>query len=190
VVTYSQSKANRGIGWQNLVMFAVLISVAPTARFAIAQESFHPVHSSTLPSINVPWWHSIYYKPNGMARYGYGFANSTRNFQWRVPVNPPLSGPSYGYFQPCWRQVPLVRRCVTCETFPSDREIPNLNTSSYSAPPPSLAIPPAPLSSSAPETTEKADTEKADDVLESPGDSSTQEPVEAPKALDDFGDIR
>jgi len=180
VVTYFQRKAKRGIGWQNLVMFAVLISVAPTARFAIAQESFHPVHSSTLPSINVPWWHSIYYKPNGMARYGYGFANSTRNFQWRVPVNPPLSGPSYGYFQPCWRQVPLVRRCVTCETFPSDREIPNPTTSQYSAPQPTLSVPPAPKSSSSPEA-----TEKSDDTFEAPGDLSTPDATEAPKALDD-----
>lgn len=185
VATYFPRSFVGQSGWRKLAMLAVLISFAPTARFAVAQESFHPATATTQPSINIPWWHSIYYKPNGMSRYGYGFGNMTRNVQWRLPINPPISSPSYGYFQPCWRQVPTVRRCVTCETFPSNREVPGLDAPQYSAPPPTLAVPPAPAAAG-PED----DQMKSDDVPESTDDRSSLEPMEAPKASDDADDFR
>ncbi|HEY0981538.1 hypothetical protein [Schlesneria sp. T3-172] len=178
MVTYFQDQSSsRFAGWAKWMMFAVLISLAPTGR-GIAQESFHPSVATTQPSINIPWWHSLYYKSNGMSRYGYGFGNMTRNVQWRLPINPPISSPSYGYFQPCWRQVPTVRRCVTCETFPSNREVPHLDNPTYSnSLPPTPTIPPAPGAS---------ETDRLPSpLLEAPDEPESADPTEAPKASDD-----
>ena len=89
------------------------------------------------------WWHRLHYRADGSNRYGRGFTSATRLHQHRLPVNPPISGPSFGYYQTCWRQVPTIRRCVTCETLPHDREIPNLKRGVGASAP--TQIPPSPI---------------------------------------------
>ena len=145
MVSLIKSTTNRVSGLRKLAIVAALLSIAPTARPVPAQDHFYGSSTTSLESsMNWPWWHSIYFQANGSPRYATGFALSTRNTQYRLPINPPISGPSYGYHQPCWKQMAVVRRCVTCETFPANREIPNTNATQAPAP---TQIPPAPEAS-------------------------------------------
>jgi hypothetical protein len=128
-----------------LVLIAVLVSTAPLHTPVQGQEGFYGSSSTGIETTaSWPWWHRLYYSANGSPRYGKGFANMARNHEYRLPVNPPICGPSFGYYQPCWRQVPLVRRCVTCETLQPDREVPTSNRMPGLSPTP---IPPAPEAS-------------------------------------------
>lgn len=150
----NKSTTNRASRLRSFAIVALLLSVAPTSRLAPAQDHYYGSSTSSLgSSFSWPWWHSMYFHANGSPRYESGFALSTRNTQHRLPINPPICGPSYGYYQPCWKQIPVVRRCVACETFPANREIPNTTTSTTPTAIPQ--IPPAPEETEATDTTEE-----------------------------------
>jgi hypothetical protein len=177
MVNFDKSKTNRVSALRKFAIVAVLLSIAPISRSAPAQDHYYGSSTSSLESsFNWSWWQSMHFHANGSPRYASGFVSSTRNIQHRVPVNPPIWGPSYGYFQPCWKQMPVVRRCVACETFPANREIPNVNGSQSPAQVPQ--IPPAPEETDSKEKSEGTDTI---DIKE-PGnpEPDTPEPIPSP----------
>ncbi len=73
---------------------------------------------------NWKWWHSIFYRKDGHPRYPSGAGSLSRQHQKRLVPHPPYCPPEYGYHQPCWRQLPVTPRCVTCETVQSDYAVP------------------------------------------------------------------
>lgn len=159
-----QPAPRAGLRWNGLVVLAVLISTAPMAHVASGQETYYGTSTTGVESSpSWPWLHGWYYRADGTPWYGRGFANSTRYHAWRLPVTPPISGPSFGYHQPCWRQVPVVRRCVTCETLQPNREIPEMNGLPVLSP---TLIPPVPDASAA--TLESADAEGGHSDPEAP----------------------
>ena len=169
MVNFNKCTTNRVSGIRRFVLVAVLLSITLTSRSSPAQDHYYGSSTSSLESsMSWPWWHSFYFHANGSPRYANGFATSTRNTQYRLPVNPPISGPSYGYYQPCWKQMPLVRRCVACETYPANREIPTMNTTPS---PESTQIPQVPP---APEATDDAE---AGSTEPSPMESPEAEPT-------------
>lgn len=161
------SKRFQSCGWRGLVIVAILVSTAPMHGAAHGQETYYGTSTTGIESSpSWPWWQGWYYRADGTPWYGRGFANMTRHHAFRIPVTPPISGPSFGYHQPCWRQVPVVRRCVTCETLQPNREIPDLNGLPVLSP---TIIPPAPEAS------------VADDMPETEGGHSDPEaPATAP----------
>ncbi len=173
MVIFNTSKTNRVSGLRKFAIVVMLLSVAPTSRSAPAQDHYYGSSTSSLgQSLSWPWWHSIYFHSNGSPRYESGFALSTRNTQQRLPVNPPIWGPSFGYYQPCWKQIPVVRRCVACETFPANREIPNSNSTQIPQ------IPPAPEETEAKESAEAKDT--GDDKDTGIPEADAPEPLPSP----------
>jgi len=101
---------------------------------------------------NWRWWHIIWFQKDGNPRYASGSGNLSRNHQPRLMVRPPLCAPEYGYFQPCWRQLPVAPRCFTCETVPASFAVPtesgwpaamppSPSSPAGTAPPPSPALP-------------------------------------------------
>ncbi len=166
MVSFNKSTTNQTSGIRKYLIIALLLSITPTTRVARAQDHYYGSSTTSLESsLSWPWWHSIYFHANGSPRYASGFALSTRNTQKRLPVNPPICGPSFGYFQPCWRQMATVRRCVTCEIFPSNREIPNTNASP--SPTQLPEIPPAPEDTEVKEKAVEPDVMDDKDVKES-----------------------
>ncbi len=154
MVNVNTSTPNRASRLRSFVIVAALLTVAPTHHMAMAQDHYYGSSTSSLEStFSRPWWHSLYFHANGSPRYESGFALSTRNTQHRLPINPPICGPSYGYYQPCWKQIPVVRRCVACETFPANREIPTSITSPNPTQIPQ--VPPAPEDTEATGTTDE-----------------------------------
>jgi hypothetical protein len=140
--------------WTFVVFAALIMSTTLVSRTAQCGEAYYDSSTNGVESTaSWPWWHGWYYRADGSPKYGRGFSSSTRDHNNRIPVNPPIAGPSFGYYQPCWRQIPLVRRCVSCETLQADREVPTSSGVSTLTPTP---IPPAPESSTAtePEHTE------------------------------------
>lgn len=89
-----------------------------------AVQNYQVLSPEVDSTMDLPWWQGMWYHADGTPRYRRGFASSTRHFQNRIPVFPPVCGPNYGYNQPCWRQLPVDRRCVTCETIPGMRVSP------------------------------------------------------------------
>lgn len=91
---------------------------------------------------NWQWWHSLWFQKDGNPRYAGGSGNLSRNHQQRLPVRPPLCEPEYGYFQPCWRQLPVNQRCFTCESVPENYALPAYETVPSPMPPGPSALPP------------------------------------------------
>lgn len=179
MVNFNKCRTKRVSGLRKLAIVAVLLSIAPTTRPAPAQDHYYGSSTTSLESsMSWPWWHSIYFHANGSPRYASGFALSTRNTQNRLPVNPPICGPSFGYFQPCWKQMAVVRRCVTCETFPANREIPNSNTTQAPVPTQIPQVPPAPEETEAKEKTET--TDPMDDKEPGTSEPDANEPIPSP----------
>ena len=152
MVTFNQSAPRRVLSLRHIVALAVFLSFAPIGHVAFGQDMISDEFESAMYR---PWWNGLWFHGDGSPRYGNGFANSSRNHQYRLPVRPPVCGPSFGYYQPCWRQLPMVRRCVTCETFPSNREFPALNGTQDSSPTQIPEVPPTPEAPAAVESAPK-----------------------------------
>jgi hypothetical protein len=90
--------------------WVLVVAVAPGA--VVGGEN-----SDQRPS-NWRWWHGLWFHKNGAPRFAAGPYYDTREHQTRLPVCPPLTEPNFGYYQPCWRQLHVYPRCVTCETMP------------------------------------------------------------------------
>ena len=132
------------------ISFVLLVGCASLTGEALqAQDGYYGSATTGVESTGAwRWWPSWHFRSDGFPRYGRGFASSTRDHQSRIPAVPPISGPSYGFYQPCWRQMPTVRRCISCETMPSNREVPTLS-GGLPSPSPTLTpgvtpLPPAP----------------------------------------------
>jgi hypothetical protein len=82
------------------------------------------VHDHVLPPGNWRWWHILWFQKDGNPRYGGGLAGMSRQHAPRLMPRPPLCQPEYGYYQPCWRQLPVTPRCYTCEVIPEDYAVP------------------------------------------------------------------
>ena len=144
VLTLDRIAFRPSLRLRGMVFIAVLIGAMPFGSLLQGQEAVYPSAAVDCESTEgCSWWQRLHYRADGSNRYGRGFTSATRFHQNRLPVNPPISGPSFGYHQTCWRQVPLVRRCVTCETLPHDREIPNLKRGTGASAP--TQIPPSPV---------------------------------------------
>jgi len=144
VLTLDRFVFGQSLKLRELAFVAVLLGAGQFYSTSQAQDAvYSSVAADCETAEGCSWWHRLHYKADGSNRYGRGFTSATRLHQHRLPVNPPISGPSFGYYQTCWRQVPLVRRCVTCETLPHDREIPNLKRGVGASAP--TQIPPSPI---------------------------------------------
>ena len=144
-LTIDQLYTRRSLRLRLLGLIAAFLSESCLQTSVQGQESYYGASTTGIESTaSWPWWHGLYYRADGSPKYGWGFGNMTRNHSNRLPVTPPICGPSYGYHQPCWKQIPIVRRCVTCETLQSNREIPSSNGLPVLSPTP---VPPAPESS-------------------------------------------
>lgn len=131
-----------------ITLIAVVVSVAAGQSSLLAQEPYYGSATTGIETSSTwSWWPSRHFRADGFPKYGRGFMSSTRDHQTRIPAIPPISGPSYGFYQPCWRQMPMIRRCVSCETMQSNREVPSLN-GPPSPTPATTPIPPAPGKSS------------------------------------------
>ena len=174
MVSFNKNITTRVSGLRRFAIIALLLTITSPTRVTRAQDHYYGSSTTSIESsLNWPWWHSIYFHANGSPRYASGFALSTRNTQKRLPVNPPVCGPSFGYFHPCWKQMAVVRRCVTCETYPSNREIPNTNMSPSPAQLPE--IPPAPEDAEVKEKAEDPGTVDIKEVEEMKEDSEVKE---------------
>jgi hypothetical protein len=91
------------------------------------------------------WWSKFYFHSDGAPRWYHGMFHNTRDHKYRVPVCPPLYGGAHGYYQPCWRQLDVFPRCVTCEYLPQQQV-------DYTAPPYQVPPPAAPLPGETPPT--------------------------------------
>lgn len=97
------------------------------------------IESVTTPSD--PSW-GLFWSKSRAIRYGSALTHCTRLYQRHMPVCPPVCHPSFGYHNPCWRQIPVDRRCQPCD-------ISRTNWTSDSmpilpGPPAALELPPAP----------------------------------------------
>jgi hypothetical protein len=126
------------------------------------------------PTMDLPWWQGLWYRANGTPRYGKGFTSATRHYQNRIPVFPPVCAPNFGYNQPCWRQLPVDRRCVTCETIPGIRVSPTPSVVPSALAPSTIPdIPPTPGDAS---PTEIAPEKGKDDAIpEAPAPTTRSE---------------
>src|SRR5581483_5636626 len=75
------------------------------------------------------WWHCFYFHRDGRPRFNNGLFYKTKDHRCRLPPYPPIYEPGFGYNQPCWRQMQVLPRCVTCEIIPQspprqDAELP------------------------------------------------------------------
>lgn len=169
---------NQRFSYSSLTLYAIklvlLIGIANVlGSSSLAQEAYYGTATTGVESVGRwHWWPSWHFRSDGFPRYGRGFASSTRDHQTRIPVIPPISGPSYGFYQPCWRQIPMVRRCVTCETIQPNREVPATDevpsptpTPEATATPAATPVPPAPGTSS---TAEPSDSEPETESPETP----------------------
>ena len=142
MLTFIPSRIRQVLKLQCLAVVAVLGIVPLWERDIQAQESYYGSSTTGIETTSSwPWWQSLYYRRDGSARYGKHFKSAAGTHKNQLPVTPPICGPTYGYYQPCWRQIPLVRRCVTCETFQPNREIPFTTNMPPLSP---TQVPPAP----------------------------------------------
>lgn len=124
--------------WRNGLLVAGLMFNVPLS-IGEAQDGFHD-HAAK-PD-NWRWWHIVWFQKDGNPRYGGGLGGMSRQHAPRLMTRPPLCPPEYGYFQPCWRQLPVTPRCFTCETVPANFAVPcEQNVFDLVPPPPSPAVP-------------------------------------------------
>jgi hypothetical protein len=104
--------------------------------------------------VNWKWWHILYFRKDGNPRYPSGAGSLSRQHEKRLMTQPPLCPPEYGYYQPCWRQLPVAPRCLTCETVPANYAVPAYPDWHEAVPPAPTApaIPPAATPQSLPPT--------------------------------------
>ncbi|HUQ72375.1 MAG TPA: hypothetical protein VM165_22805 [Planctomycetaceae bacterium] len=102
-----------------------------------AEDGFH---DHAMKPANWHWWHAIWFQKDGTPRYGGGLGGMSRQHAPRLMPRPPLCQPEYGYYQPCWRQLPVTPRCYTCETVPANYAVPSCEPIGFDLVPP----PPAP----------------------------------------------
>ncbi len=122
-----QHSASRGASALLQIVASVLAGLASCSPFALAQDS--PYHSetpicldsATEPSSNSIWrpWRVLWNHKTGADRYRSGCPICRRNHQCPLPVSTPVCEPNFGYHQPCWRQIPVDRRCETFESYQS-----------------------------------------------------------------------
>jgi hypothetical protein len=107
------------------VVALIFSGVAACSQFAVAQDpanggqqfGFSEVPCQTPPT---SWW-SARLGSNGLKYTSkYYVSNKARLHREPLPICPPLYGPTYGYYQTCWRQLPVDRRCVSSETIPAE----------------------------------------------------------------------
>jgi hypothetical protein len=91
---------------------------------------------------NWQWWHAIWFQKDGNPRYASGAGSLSRNHEKRLMVRPPLCEPEFGYFQPCWRQLPVSQRCFTCESVPQNYALPPYESGPVHMPPAPSGPPP------------------------------------------------
>lgn len=60
---------------------------------------------------------SLFWSKSRAIRYGSALTHCTRLYQRHIPAFPPVCHPSFGYHNPCWRQIPVDRRCQPCEIY-------------------------------------------------------------------------
>lgn len=128
VVVRGSINKHQAMPWRALRGLSLVLALATGSTLLAegAEKLEHPP--------NWRWWHVFWFHKNGAPRFADGPFYDTTHHQNRLPVCPPLTEPGYGYFQPCWRQLHVHPRCVTCETMPV----------SVSRPAQSVDLPPAP----------------------------------------------
>lgn len=97
------------------------------------------IESVTAPSD--PSW-GLFWNKSRAIRYGSALTHCTRLYQRHMPVCPPVCHPSFGYHNPCWRQIPVDRRCQPCEVMRSNWTSETMPI--LPGPPTSVEPPPAP----------------------------------------------
>jgi hypothetical protein len=94
---------------------------------------------------NWPFWQGVWNRNNGYPKDGPALFKTRKYNQYRVPLRPPVVGPSFGYYQPCWKQLPTASRCLTCDVLPGNRGVATLEI------PDLLCIAAAPSAATAPQ---------------------------------------
>lgn|GEM_PF-2933623 len=95
-----------------------------------------------------PSWHRMWYKADGSPRFKSKFTSATNHRKTRIPAYPPVCSPSFGYYQPCWRQLPVERRCASCEMISQSTGGPTPTSDPNGTP---VEVPPAPVTPAAPD---------------------------------------
>lgn len=100
-----------------------------------------------------PSWHRLWYKQDGTSRFKRGFTSATNHRKTRIPAYPPICSPSFGYYQPCWRQLPVERRCSVCEMISQSPggPVPTTGAGGDTNMGTPTEVPPAPVTPAAPE---------------------------------------
>jgi hypothetical protein len=138
----------------------VFVTFVPICQFAQGQEIVYDSNSADFGSLSYwPFWGCRWHRNNGYPKDGKGLVSTRKNQQYRVPLRPPVDGSSFGYYQPCWRQLPVVPRCLTCET---ESVHPDMKVPEVVSPYPIPGVPPAPNEPTAVETKPNTQESKID----------------------------
>lgn len=108
---------------------SLILSVASFDRAVFGQEEGVNVvdvdfeESFENSTSKVPWWHSVWYYPDGSLRYKNRFTTSICNRQYLLPAQPNVYGPEFGYHQTNWSQLPCATRQVSGETILTGKSV-------------------------------------------------------------------
>jgi hypothetical protein len=95
------------------VALAMLATLA-AGRFAGAGQGL-PTRANGDETGQWKWWHIVWFHKDGSPRFAHGMTKNTHNHQQRLPVCPPIGDGTFGYHEPCWRQMDVYPRCWSCE---------------------------------------------------------------------------
>lgn len=112
----------------------------------VSAQDYGVFPESELMESDSSW--GLFWSKSRAIRYGSALTHCTRLYQRNIPAFPPVCHPSFGYHNPCWRQVPVDRRCQPCDIAPTGWT--TESTPIIPVPGPSVGVPPAPNSSFTP----------------------------------------
>lgn len=112
----------------------------------VSAQDYGLLPESELMESDSSW--GLFWSKSRAIRYGSALTHCTRLYQRNIPAFPPVCHPSFGYHNPCWRQVPVDRRCQPCEIAPTGWT--TESTPIIPVPGPAVGVPPAPNSSFTP----------------------------------------
>lgn len=120
VLTSNHWASRLALSLPNILVAIALLNMLTICEFAAGQEQeemvedFEVLADETPPAS--PWYHRLWYNHDGSLRYKTRLTSSLCERQYRLPTNPPVSAPTFGYHQTCWKQIPSIPRCSPCET--------------------------------------------------------------------------